>query len=427
METHIIPISDNKNIIFVPVSINYFIADNKTVELVKRIDDGYENIRDLFPGLTIGAYDKVKNILYEKNTKRKVSISEQQLDRLIINVSNDCNMSCKYCYANQGTYGESKNFISLECLEKTLDVFYCIFKKIGLIQLFGGEPTMNMKAIEFSGEYLKKNKYKTRLGLVTNATIVNDTFIEMINEYDIYVTVSVDVEKTHDSLRPFPNNSKSWNLVKSNIHKLQKETSQPSQIEFTYTKMHEDKNLRICDVLAELKEEYGNIPVHIAPVCSTNSAYHLSNRNSFVQSVDDIYRLKEKGCELTYSTLKAFELSLKHKIPFDYFCGAGISTLAVSTHGDIYPCFYFIDNQNFKAGNVYDIVSDIKRGILEKRNAIYDKPKEKTQKCKNCFAKSVCTGCLGANYTETGDPFMPDNSHCTMTKNMIESILRKAV
>ena len=52
--------------------------------------------------------------------------------------------------------------------------------------------------------------------------------------------------------------------------------------------------------------------------------------------------------------LKAYELALKHKIPFDYFCGAGISTLAVSTRGDIYPCFYFIDNEKFKIGNVFE-------------------------------------------------------------------------
>ncbi|WP_202193065.1 radical SAM/SPASM domain-containing protein [Roseburia faecis] len=427
MDTYIIPLEKNKNIVFVPESINYFFADNVTAELVQRLDEGFDSLRSSFPGLNKETYNKLVYEICKENDKHLTSIPEKQLDRLIINISNDCNMRCKYCYANQGTYGQEQNMISSEFLKKTLDTFFSIFESIGLIQLFGGEPTMNIEAIENAGKYLKEHNYTTQLGLVTNASLITDKFIELVRKYDIKVTVSVDVKKVHDSLRPFPKDTPSWELIKNNIHKLQCNTSQPSQIEFTYTGVHEKENISICQVLEELKAEYGDIPVHIAPVCTTDIKYKLQTRNSFIQSVKTIYKEKESGNYLSYSTLKAYELALKHKIPFDYFCGAGISTLAVSTRGDIYPCFYFIDNEKFKIGNVFESKDKIQNQIIEKRNLLYDRPKKKTEKCKNCFVRTVCTGCLGDNYTKTGDPFIPGADHCEMTKKMIEEILKQAI
>lgn len=427
MDTYIIPIKEDKNIVFVPDSVNYFVANNTTAELVQRLDEGYDSLSKSFLGLTEEAYNKIVTEICRENNKHLTNIPEKQLDRMIINISNDCNMRCKYCYANQGTYGQEQNMISPECLERTLDTFFAIFDSIGLIQLFGGEPTMNMDAIGSTGKYLKEHGYKTQLGLVTNASLITDQFIELVKAYDIKVTVSVDVKKVHDSLRPFPKGNPSWELIKNNIHKLQHKTSQPSQIEFTYTKVHEDENISIYGVLEELKEEYGDIPVHIAPVCSNDACYQLPTRDAFIQSVDEIYREKEKGSKLSYSTLRAYELGLKHKIPFDYFCGAGISTLAVSTYGDIYPCFYFTDNKKFKIGNVFDSKEKVQEEILNKRKSLYDRPKRKTEQCKGCFARAVCTGCLGDNYTKTGDPFHPGEDHCEMTRKMIEEILKKAI
>lgn len=427
MRVDIIPVEKDKNIVFVPESVDYFLTDDLTAEVVSRLEEGYENIKDAFPGLTEEEYKELERKVCRINSKRKTNIPDRQLDRLIINISNDCNMRCKYCYANQGTYGESKNMITQECLKKTLDVFFNIFEQIGLIQLFGGEPAMNMDAIEFTGQYLTEKKHKTQLGMVTNTTLVNERFISIIKKYDIKVTSSVDVEMLHDFLRPFPGDKNSWELVKRNIHKLQDETGQPSQFELTYTRVHEEQGMTICKVLEELKKEYGNIPVHITPVCSSDLKYHLPTRDSFIDSVDEIYEAKNQGIKLTYSTMKALELALKHKISFDYFCGAGISTLAVSTHGDIYPCFYFVDNHRFKMGNVYDDQKKIGNIILKERKKMLQKQKKNMSICKECMAQSVCTGCLGANYTETGDPFLSSKEHCFMTREMVKEILKHAV
>jgi len=426
MKVHVIPKEENKNILFFPGKLNYFTADNATTELVTMIAEGlsFDDINQKYPSLTMNEYDGIESKINIDKSQTVTSIPESQLDRLIINISNDCNMRCVYCYANQGTYGVETNMISIPTLNSTLDTFFTIFDSIGMLQLFGGEPTLNMDAIEFACEYLKKNKHKTQVGLVTNATVVNDRFIALINKYNIYVTVSVDTEREHDKLRPFPKGKESWELINKNIHKMMAETKQPTQIEFTYTKVHDDEDISILDILLELDKEYGNIPVHVAPVCSDDKQYHLINRERFINSVQEIYSNKVPGKDISFSSLKSCELSLKHRKSFDYFCGAGISTLAVSTLGYIYPCFYFIDNEDFKIANVKEEKNHIKDKVMAVRNAYYEKTKSNNEKCKECFAKDLCNGCLGANYTENGDPYIASDNHCNMTKGLVEEILK---
>ena len=245
MKVKVIPVKKNKNIIYVPENIEYFLADDPTADVVQHLELGYENIKNRFPNLTLEEYEELNSSINKNNPNSITHIPDRQLDRLIINISNDCNMRCKYCYANQGTYGSEKNMISIECLAQTLNTIFGIFKEVGLIQLFGGEPTLNIPAIKFVGQYLLENNRKTKLGMVTNATIVNEQLIELIKKYDIKLTVSVDVERLHNDLRPFPANQPSWEKVRKNIHRLKAETGQPSQFEVTYTKLHEDAGLTL--------------------------------------------------------------------------------------------------------------------------------------------------------------------------------------
>lgn len=427
MRIHTIPVDKQRNIIYFPDSINFFVVNDSTAKLARHIADGeeYEVVKGEFPDLSAETYNAFKSKLTFTNSSTTANVSSRQLDRLIINISNDCNMRCKYCYANCGVYGGPKSLISSETLDKTLKLFYSLFDAIGIIQLFGGEPTLNIEAIETACQYLKSHNCQTHIGIVTNASLINEKLIKIVNEFDLNVTVSVDVEKVHDLLRSFPNNQPSWEIIKNNIHLLQDNTRQPTQIELTYTKVHEDENISIVDILHELQQEYGNIPVHVTPVCSENTQYHLPNRRAFIDSVHDIFEANKRGEKLNYSWLKSYELFLKHRQKFDYFCGACISTLSVSTTGEIYPCFYFIDKPEYKIANVKDDAESVEDSIKQARKQYFSSAKYNLKKCKNCFANTLCRGCLGANLDEMNDPFIASDEQCEMTKKMIENILKE--
>lgn len=60
MRVDIIPVEKDKNIVFVPESVDYFLADDLTAEVVSRLEEGYENIKDAFPGLTEEEYKELE-------------------------------------------------------------------------------------------------------------------------------------------------------------------------------------------------------------------------------------------------------------------------------------------------------------------------------------------------------------------------------
>ena len=74
MKVDIIPVEKNKNIIFVPESVDYFLADDATVEVVRHLEEGYENIKASFPKLTKEEYEELAENICRENPKRKVDI-----------------------------------------------------------------------------------------------------------------------------------------------------------------------------------------------------------------------------------------------------------------------------------------------------------------------------------------------------------------
>lgn len=425
MRIKFIPVENNKQIVYLPDSIKTFMANNETAKVIKCIanKESFSCIQNKFPDLSETSYNYLIRKLESVKKQSCISENEKHLGRLVINISNDCNLRCKYCYANCGTYYSAKNLISLKTLKSTLDMFYKLFDKIDVLQLFGGEPTLNIDAMEYACKYIMDHNYKTQVGFVTNGTLVTKRLIDIINNYKLSVTVSIDVENMHDQLRPFEHDIPSFQCIKNNIHRLQESTSQPSQFELTYTNKHKTAKITIANIIRELHTEFGSIPVHITPVCSDNPAFHLTDRNSFINSVHDIFEANKNGEKLGYSMLNALELNLKHHVQQNYFCGAGIGTLAVSTTGEIYPCFYFIDNKNYLIAKVTDSSEKVWTEIVKTRKYYINHKKNNTDKCKDCFANTLCHGCIGCNYCETGDPFTCSDLQCEMTKRMLENTL----
>jgi uncharacterized protein len=73
------------------------------------------------------------------------------LSRLTINSTQTCNLGCKYCYALGGDYGGSAIQISPELAVAKLRDAAQAHNVIKLVQFIGGEPLLNIRAIEAGG------------------------------------------------------------------------------------------------------------------------------------------------------------------------------------------------------------------------------------------------------------------------------------
>lgn len=429
---------ENTYIAFFPETLRFFEINESTEDLIsscrksiKAEDiiqkynislDDYNNFIDMLNSYAINVEGPANLVQNEKGLKI--------LDRLVINVSNDCNLNCKYCYANGGTYNSQGNMMSADVAKKTIDLFLSEFDRVNVIQLFGGEPLLNIPIIEVVLNTIKEMyqcgriNYNPSIGIVTNGTIMNDKVIDLVKDNNINVTVSLDgPDIVNDIMRVYKNGKGTYKKIETNIKKLKEYAGQPTTIEVTYNKHHIDNNISIVDIIEYFNNAFSDVSLHIVPVSGTKEKnYTLENREAFIDSVKDIFEAKEFG-KINYSLVQRIIEALKIKKQTKYMCTAGIGTLSISTQGDIYPCFMFTDEEGFSFGNIFD--KDILKSIMKTKifKELADFSKFNDKRCKDCFIYSICSGCLGANYFETGEVHNVDKENCDMQRRMVESVL----
>ncbi len=202
---HTIPFDHNRDIVYCPDTIRFFVAKSSLVPLIRRISNGATLEELVVEGIDISSdkYGDIRGKIMNERACPARPLPSGHLSRLVLNISNDCNMRCRYCYANCGDYGGERNLIRSETLRKALDYFCDRFEEIAVVQLFGGEPTLNIPMMEYACTLLHAAKPNTKIGFVTNGAIVNDKLLDLINKYSLNVTVSIDARSLQDELRPF--------------------------------------------------------------------------------------------------------------------------------------------------------------------------------------------------------------------------------
>ena len=128
---------------------------------------------------------------------------------LCLMIAQDCNLRCKYCFGDGGSYGQERAIMSPETGMKAVDF---LIKSSGPrkhleMDFFGGEPLINMKTVKAVTEYARKREQETgkkfKLTLTTNGLLLNDENIKWLNDNNFSLVLSLDGRKeVHDAMRP---------------------------------------------------------------------------------------------------------------------------------------------------------------------------------------------------------------------------------
>ena len=99
---------------------------------------------------------------------------------LCLHIAHDCNLRCKYCFAEEGEYHGRRCLMSYETGKKALDFLVANSgaRKNLEVDFFGGEPLMNFKVVKdlvrYGRSIEKENNKRFRFTLTTNGTYLND-------------------------------------------------------------------------------------------------------------------------------------------------------------------------------------------------------------------------------------------------------------
>jgi uncharacterized protein len=149
------------------------------------------------------------------------------LKAISLAVAQTCNLGCTYCYAQQGSFGETERNMAPAVAKAAIDRLIEAAQPGEALTLafMGGEPLVNRKTLHASTRYAAGEAAArgVRIGfsMTTNATLLRDEDLALFQEHDFTLTISLDgLHATHDRLRPYRSGSGSFEKVATNVRAL---------------------------------------------------------------------------------------------------------------------------------------------------------------------------------------------------------------
>ncbi|MBU9747010.1 thioether cross-link-forming SCIFF peptide maturase [Lachnospiraceae bacterium ASD3451] len=321
---------------------------------------------------------------------------------LCLHIAHDCNLACKYCFAEEGEYHGRRELMSYETGRQALDFLIANSgnRRNLEVDFFGGEPLMNWQVVKdlvaYGREQEKLYDKKFRFTLTTNGVLLDDEVMEFANREMSNVVLSIDGRKEiHDRMRPSRNGKGSYDLIVPKFQKLAESRKQTNYyVRGTFTR----NNLDFSEDVLHLAD-LGFQQISVEPVVAAPDepyAIRMEDVPAICEEYDklaaEMVKRKKEGrdfnffhfmIDLTGGPCVAKRLS---------GCGSGTEYLAVTPWGDLYPCHQFVGMEQFLMGNVYDGVKNTELRDEFKCCNVYAK-----EKCRKCFAKFYCSGGCAAN------------------------------
>ena len=358
---------------------------------------------------------------------------ETVVKALCLHIAHDCNLKCRYCFAEEGEYHGRRALMSFEVGKKALDFLVANSgNRVHLeVDFFGGEPLMNWQVVKdlvAYGRSLEEPYHKKfRFTLTTNGVLLNDDILAFANKQMANIVLSIDGRKeVHDRMRPMAGGQGSYDLVLPKFQKVAESRNQTNYyVRGTFTHFNKDFAADVCH-LADLGFKQISVEPVVAPA---DAPYALVEEDlpellaEYDKLAAEMMKRQKEGKAFNFFH---FMIDLKGG-PCVYKrlsgCGSGTEYLAVTPWGDFYPCHQFVGQEEFLMGNVDEGITNTKVREEFKTCNVYSK-----EKCRNCFAKFYCSGgCAANSYHFHGSIHDAYDLGCELQRKRVEcAIMLKA-
>jgi uncharacterized protein len=379
-------------------------------------------------------------------TEPRMSAFTQKMNPHIFNVylSQSCNMACRYCFNQGGTFGATSSIMSIETAEDTLAFLTEIVRSGGhekiSVNLFGGEPLLAPKAAYVLArglQDLNNQDLKTKIHLLlsTNGTIYNREIFDVFAEQPGISTVVISLDafkEIHDRNRLFanPGQGSSYDVVHANLKRMMRERipySATCIVPHPYDFVSASQKLHELGVgCTEVKELNHHIYGHKALPDVFNRDFQRWRENyiaycdyylTYLQTRDPIEHVDRQAIIRDY----AHKLGPNGQGRSNLACGAADIKIGISAQGTLFPCEAFIEHEQFTLGDVRRGFDEEKFNRIETMLLQDGQHRLDDDSCKECFAKLICGGgCYAENFDRYGD-FRPSRgAFCEFTRETVK-------
>ena len=365
---------------------------------------------------------------FHKTTSQNIRYHLQSLNKLVFEVTDGCNLNCKYCAYSELYRGydvREDKIISFTRAKLVIDYLYDLWKDSYSdgsnyefnIGFYGGEPLLNIPVIKQIIDYVENLKFESTgrvcsYSMTTNAVLL-DQYMDFIVGKNFNLLISLDGDEFAQSYRLDHSGKNSFERVFCNVKLLQKKYPEyfkekigfnsvlhsRNSVESIYNFIHTQFGktpqiapLRDVGICEEKKDEF--IKMYRNPVesfynsgnCETIESEMLMRAPRTARLTNYILYQSGNNCQ-TYNELYVnkddFPLSTGTCSPFS-------KKMFVTVNGKILPCERI--DQHFSLGQVYDDRIELNEEYIADKHNYYVSKYEK--QCINCACNRFCPQCV---------------------------------
>ncbi len=326
-------------------------------------------------------------------------IINRKMQRLVLQITQRCNFSCRYCHnihSKSARCISEKSDMSWDIAKRTLDFFidHSQDSETADIFFYGGEPLLNFALIKHIVEYSEDriNIKQVNYHITTNGSLLTEEIAAFFAKYRFKVAISLDgAEERQDWARKFANGDKTFDIVWHNIQQLLKIYKVHDNIIFLPVVFIDEDKKSVLDFFSSNGIDQSHILLLNADTSGIDYLHGvLENGNMKDGLVNtnlvDYFHIEEKEYD---EFLKKY--NNKHAIGKSWHhagtCIPGYFKIFVNTKGQFYPCENAPECEDICIGNIEDGIN-IKHAIkLLNIGTLTEK------ECKNCWAMRFCSMC----------------------------------
>jgi uncharacterized protein len=353
------------------------------------------------------------------------------LGTLVLEAAQACNLRCTYCYAGGGAYGGEARLMApaLAARAARFLVEASGDRPSVTLVLFGGEPMLNLPALEAAvreGEAAAAALGKKLVvSMTTNGTRFTDEALDFLAAHRIGVSVSIDgPPDVHDANRRYAGarGGGTHADVVAGVARLAMRTGRRPAARVTLTP---EQWHRVPEVFAHVLE-LGFLEVGIAPASPTRAgllptaAQQSALIDGFGALAERFTAEAERGRVLPFSNLLDLLARLHDGNVKAAPCGAGLGYLAIDAQGRFYVCHRLAGVQRFEAG-------DLDAGVdhAKVHACLADEAAARRDACAACWARALCAGgCHYENHVRERDLGLAHGGSCDFIRRWLEIGIR---
>ncbi|MBW8009623.1 MAG: radical SAM protein [Chloroflexi bacterium] len=351
-------------------------------------------------------------------------LDEQKISIMYLIMTSNCNLACTYCYLSEALYQNKLEDMDMvtDTIRKAIDMFAGLVKRGEVekpeIIFYGGEPLLNIVALEFALKYASTTIPNCSFTMNTNGTLVDEPSAKLLKRFDVEVGLSIDgPENVHDKLRIDRGGKGTFSRAITGYKKL-KENGVNVGISCTITPANVG---HLAEVTTWLINDLGieSLGFNLMIGEEADSGIVDDYTNSAAKALMDSFEIAKEAGVYEERVMRRVNALSDGQVSLND-CGGCGQQVVITPDNQIGVCQAFMNTgENFFPFNEVENPSNHELWKKWRKRSPFNIPE-----CLDCEALGMCGGgCPYNSLIRYGDFMAPDLVHCAHVKETLHFLL----